>query len=184
MLVFPQGLILLSVPKTGSTSLEAAFAPHALVAVTSIACGREVSGNTARHKWGPAEVWGVIRDPFDWVRSWYQYRCTMEFAGTSRFALGRTFEQFVDRWAGGERMQGNLLDLQSDFLAGADRVYTFEALGVLAKDLGARLGATVALPRLNVSPQQTAYMSDKTADKIRFKAAKDFEIYERLNHAL
>ena len=84
MIVFmKEKLVILSAPKTGTTSLQVALEPHAFImfrdplGVKHVNLGkyqrqiRDLLENLAD---GPLETFGIVRQPLDWMGSWYRYR--------------------------------------------------------------------------------------------------------------
>ena len=81
MIVFiKEKLVILSAPKTGTTSLQAALEPHASImfrdppGVKHINLGkyqRQTRKMLENLSDGP---FGIVRHPLDWMGSWYRYR--------------------------------------------------------------------------------------------------------------
>ena len=82
MIVFiKEKIVILSAPKTGTTSLQAALEPHSSIlfrdppGIKHINLGkyqrqiRKLFENLAN---GPLETFGIIRHPLDWMGSWYR----------------------------------------------------------------------------------------------------------------
>jgi hypothetical protein len=76
-------LIILSAPKTGTTSLQAALELHASImfrdppGVKHINLGkyqRQIRKMLENLSDGPFETFGIVRHPLDWMGSWYLYR--------------------------------------------------------------------------------------------------------------
>jgi hypothetical protein len=88
MLVFWKAkLVLLAVPKTGTTALEAAFGPWAdgaflnpprLKHMTLRRYRRQLAPILEQEDGPPLEVMAVMREPVDWLSSWYRYRSRPE----------------------------------------------------------------------------------------------------------
>ena len=76
-------IFILSTPKTGTTSLQAALELHAFImfrdppGVKHINLGkykRQIRKILENLSDGPFETFGIIRHPLDWMDSWYRYR--------------------------------------------------------------------------------------------------------------
>ena len=76
-------IFILSAPKTGTTSLQAALELHAFIMfrdpprVKHINLGkyqRQIRKMLENLSDGPFETFGIIRQPLDWMDSWYRYR--------------------------------------------------------------------------------------------------------------
>ena len=92
MLVFPDArIVLLAVPKTGTTALAAAFGPHAGVVLRQPPAlkhqGLRKFDRTLRplleRVTGGArfETVAVVREPVDWLGSWYRIGCATTSSG-------------------------------------------------------------------------------------------------------
>ncbi|MEF9604569.1 gamma-glutamyl kinase, partial [Paracoccus sp. PXZ] len=91
MLIFLQPrIVLLSVPKTGTTALEQALAPRAEIAFRSRPEIKHLNLRQYLHRIRPLlaplgepdfETVAVIREPLDWLRSWYRFRARDELIG-------------------------------------------------------------------------------------------------------
>jgi hypothetical protein len=78
-----KNLVILSAPKTGTTSLQAALELHAFImfrdppGVKHINLGkyqRQIRKMLENLSDGPFETFGIISHPLDWMDSWYRYR--------------------------------------------------------------------------------------------------------------
>jgi len=91
ILVFiKKNLVILSAPKTGTTSLQAALELHAFImfrdppGVKHINLGkyqRQIHKMLENLSDGPFETFGIISHPLDWMDSWYRYRQRDELKG-------------------------------------------------------------------------------------------------------
>jgi hypothetical protein len=109
MLVFWKAkLVLLAVPKTGTTALEAAFGPWAdgaffnpprLKHMTLRRYRRQLAPILAQDG-PPLEVMAVMREPVDWLSSWYRYRTRPELGTRPQSTAGLSFGDFALAWLG------------------------------------------------------------------------------------
>ena len=84
MIVFiKEKLVIVSAPKTRTTSLLAALEPHASImfrdppGVKNINLAeyqRQIYKMLENLSDGPFETFGIVRHPLDWMGSWYLYR--------------------------------------------------------------------------------------------------------------
>ena len=100
MLVFwNQGLVFLSVPKTGTTAWEEALAPHASIAVLDPPDLKHAPLYRYNRFFRPMfekvgagsrmETIAVVREPVSWLGSWYRFRRRPFMAGLLAFLEGR-----------------------------------------------------------------------------------------------
>lgn len=194
MLVFwNERLVLLAVPKTGTTALEAALAPRAALvirdppALKHATCQRvrrfvlpmlAVAGGT---DW---DTVAVIREPVSWLSSWYRYRLRDEIAGQPKSTQGRSFEEFVDEWLGPRPASWAAVGAQARYALAPDgsreatHLFRHEAPERLRAFLEERLGARLDLPRLNVSPRLETPLSPALLDRLRRERPQEFEAWE------
>lgn len=195
MLVFwDQRLAFLATPKTGSTAIESALESLAALAILR---PPELKHTTVRrfHRFvGPylqaasgAEftLVALMREPRDWLGSWYRYRQREDIVNPGKSTRGISFDAFVTAYCAEDQPEYAAVGSQSQFLLprngrGVDRLFRYEQIETFIDFLEDRLGCEIILPRLNVSPQAQMDLSPKTEARLRSHAARDFEIYEDL----
>src|SRR6056297_216797 len=112
LLVFSrQNLVLLSVPKTGSTAYEAALASHAAIIVSAppelkhapvFRYNRFFRPMIERFMAAEPDVVAVMREPIDWLGSWYRYRRRDALSGHPNSTMGISFDGFVSAYCQGQ----------------------------------------------------------------------------------
>lgn len=195
MLVFwQQKLALLATPKTGTTAIEAALESLAAVVIqrppqlkhTSVQKFHRFMGPYLETTAGaPFTVVAVMREPLDWLGSWYRYRQREDMGNEKKSTVGISFEQFVQAYCTESPPDFAAVGSQARFLQpkqgrGLDHLFRYEKIEELILFLEDRLGCEIILPRLNVSPLAEMELSQPTYDKLRSFAAKDFELYASL----
>lgn len=195
MLVFwQQKLALLATPKTGTTAIEAALESLAAVVIqrppqlkhTSVQKFHRFMGPYLETTAGaPFTVVAVMREPLDWLGSWYRYRQREDMGNEKKSTAGISFEQFVQAYCTESPPDFAAVGSQARFLQpkqgrGLDHLFRYEKIEELILFLEDRLGCEIILPRLNVSPLAEMELSQPTYDKLRSFAAKDFELYASL----
>lgn len=187
-------LVLLSVPKTGTTSLYSALIPHAQVVMDGRPELKHVTlRQYQRHMAplfkgvpGPAfRIVATIREPRSWLGSWYRYRARPDRKGNPRSTIGISFEQFVTDYLSDEpRPAYASLGRQSGFLSplegrnGPDFLFRYEALDALVSFMEAAVGAPLALKRRNVSPAGDLTLTPRTEALLRERMAEDQAMWE------
>ncbi|APZ54838.1 gamma-glutamyl kinase [Salipiger abyssi] len=195
MLVFWKArLVLLAVPKTGSSAYERALAPHAAMTVLDPPELKHAPVYRYNRFFRPMfekmgvehmELMAVIREPISWLGSWYRYRQRGFLEGRPTSTRGISFDAFVDAYARGERPPYANVGSQAKFVeprpngTNVSQLFRYENQAGIIGFLEERLGVTLDLPRENVSPRADLALSPATEAKLRRKCAADFEIWER-----
>lgn len=196
MLIFwKQRLVFLAVPKTGSTAIETALAPHAHVAVqrppdlkhtpmrryrTFVAPWLEAAGG------GPFTAVALMREPVSWLGSWYRYRARTSIPDPRRSTAGMSFEAFVEGYLARPRPGFASVGSQAGFLAADDgppaglELFRYERMDRFLAAMEDRIGQPIALPRLNESPPGELVLSPQAEDRLRQRQAADFALYQGL----
>ena len=195
MLMFwNQRLVLLSTPKTGSTALETALAETATMAISRppelkhtpvyrfdrlVRPWLQNSANGARF-----EAVALIREPIDWLGSWYRFRRRPDLAGSPRSTQGMDFARFVEAYMQNPRPAHADVGAQARFLSGkdnkplgVDHLYRYEDMPALVAFLEDRLGVSLSLPRVNVSPVVETRLSPSLEARLRDYLRAEYELY-------
>jgi len=196
MLVFwKQRIVFLAVPKTGTTALEAALAPHASSAILDPPGQKHVSARRYRNMLAgffesrgrhPMETVAVMREPVGWLHSWYRYRQRPFLAGKPASTRDIGFDDFVAAWLRPERPALADVGSQARFLTDAqgrlavDRLFRHDRMAEVTAFFEDRLGVGLDLPRLNVSPARDLLLSPEMDKRLRAEAAPEFALWDRL----
>lgn len=194
MLVFARPrLVLLSVPKTGSTALEAALDGDADMVLRNPPHLKHMNlrgwqnrlAPIFEDKGQPFRTIAIIRDPVDRLRSWYRYRHRDDLVGRPASTRGLSFEDFVTEVIKpGERAPYARIGTQSDFLTGKDGrisvdfLYRYENLADLTAMLAETLKRDITLKRLNTSPPVDTPLSPETEALLRQRLADDCALHQ------
>lgn len=195
MLIFLKPrLVLLSVPKTGTTALEQALAPQAEIAFRSRPEIKHINQRQYLNRIKPLlaplgapafESVAVLREPLDWLRSWYRFRARDELIGQQNSTAQISFDRFLrDYLAPGRRPPHARLGRQSDFLLDHDgipaveHVFRYEAMEALTDFLETRLGSPIRLRRANISPQAATDLDPETEAMARAALAQEYALWQ------
>lgn len=195
MLVFwKQNLALLSVPKTGTTALEAALAPTADIVISNppelkhlpvYRYTRFMEKMFDKATGRKPQTIAVVREPVDWLGSWYRYRQRPQLNGHPNSTADVDFDTFVLEYTKGKPApyanvgsQARFLAGDDDALCGVDHLFRYDRLDQLYAFLEERLGTTITTERLNVSPTRDIALSDEVTQHLRQKCPREFELYE------
>jgi hypothetical protein len=198
MLVFyDQRLVILATPKTGSTAIAAALESLSQVSIqrppvlkhTNVhRYHRFVGPYLAAASGAPFTVVALMREPRDWLGSWYRYRQRDVVTEAAKQTTGISFDQFVTGWCADPVPEYAAVGSQARFLTPnnggqVDHLFRYEAIEGFVDFLEDRLNCEIVLPRLNVSPKAALDLSPSTEALLRAKGAADFALYDSLGRA-
>ena len=189
MLIFwRERLVVLANTKTGSTSIESALEGLAEVALARPPALKHTTARAFRAHVAPwlAEVAGpapfttvaLVRDPVDWLGSWYRDR-----AGSGELPPGLDFAGFARDVLDTPVPDHARLVSQADMLcdgSGApivDALFRYDAIGRFVDFLEDRLGCEITLPRLRVSPWAPTDLPAPLAAELARHFAADAALY-------
>ena len=195
LLFWKAKLVLLAVPKTGTTALEAALLAHADTAILNPPEKKHLTARRWRNQLAPffenrgtrqIETMAIIREPRDWLGSWYRYRARPEISGSASSTAGIDFAQFVTGWLSDPEPEYARVGRQSRFVANAegkiivDHLFRYEDLDQAVDFLQQRLGVTLDLGRRNISPRADLSLPPALEARLQREAAADFDLWARL----
>lgn len=195
MLVFwKPKLVFLATPKTGTTAIEAALESLAAVAIPRPPALKHTSVQRYHRFLRPYledaagctfSVVALMREPRDWLGSWYRYRQRDGIGNVKKSTKDITFEEFVQAYCRPDRPEFADVGSQARFLRQSDgkwidQLFRYEDLGEFVQFLEEKLNCEISLPRLNVSPEGSLELSAKTEGLLASFAAKDFVMYRTL----
>ncbi len=193
MLVFyEKRLALLSVPKTGSTAYQSALRDRADIVVSGPTDLKHANMRrydrffqTMFRKMFDAEmdVMAIVREPVDWLGSWYRYRTRAELAGHPHSTKGLSFEAFLDAYMQNPRPAYADVGCQTDFLRprsngkGVAHIFKYDSQQKIMDFLQNRLECKIDLPRENVSPACPMDFSKQTELRFQSLHAAEYALY-------
>ena len=196
MLVFYKAkLAFLSVPKTGTTAYESALRPHADLVISEppmlkhapvYRYNRFVRPMFVKVCDTELEVMAVMREPIDWLGSWWRYRQRPFMQGKPNATHGITFDDFVRAYMKGKKPGFADVGSQFKFLepqpngTGVTHLFRYENQPRLKAFLNERLDIDLQLERENVSPTIPLDLSDDIAERFRRKCADEFDLYSSI----
>jgi hypothetical protein len=197
MLVFwKQRLVVLATPKTGSTAIEQALGPLAALPVTQPGALKHTDARAWQRFLRPylREVSGhdftavaLMREPVDWLGSWYRFRQRDDIADFAGATRGQSFADFVEGYLESPRPPASDVGSQEDFLrgdggahCGVDRLFRYEEIDGFVRYLEDLLDFGIELPRLNVSPEGDSALPDGLRERLKDRLAADYALYEAI----
>ena len=184
---------ILSAPKTGTTSLQAALELHAFImfrdppGVKHINLGkyqRQIRKMLENLSDGPFETFGIVRHPLDWMGSWYRYRQRDRLMGHQNSTHGISFDAFLSAYMSQDRPHFARVGDQARFFKPRpddqplDHLFQYEQLDQAVAFLENRLGRQIQLPQKNVSPKIDLPVSDENYDAFQSYAADQFTLWQ------
>ncbi len=195
LVFYKERLVLLAVPKTGTTALHAALRDRADMVVSAPPELKHAPLYRYDRFFRPMfekacktgmDTIAVMREPVGWLGSWYRYRRRPAMQGHPNATHDISFDDFVQAYARGARPGFANVGSQARFLAprpggaGVTHLFRYESPARLLDFLADRLGGIPDLPRKNVSPEMTLDLSPGTNSKFRRKCAEEFALYQSI----
>jgi hypothetical protein len=194
MVFWQERLAFLATPKTASTAIEAALGALAAVVIQRPKALKHTDAQRFADHWQPYlnrsgaprfEVVALMREPRDWLGSWYRDG-QREDVAPEKSTRDLSLDAFVQAYCQtGARPSFADVGSQSAFLrmpggAGVDHLFRYEDLTEFVHFLEDRLGCEILLPRLNVSPKGEMELSRPTEALLQEVCAADFALYHSL----
>ena len=203
MLVFvKESLIIYSMPKTGTTSIDQALANRSTIRFSGTRNGglKHISPSGFR-KWEKAlekqypdkkfESCCVMREPIEWLGSWYRYRTRDALKNNPRYLGNITFNQFVKNICNGKGVKPqskNLFNFQSRFLTRENkliinRIFPYDKFQLFISYLNNKFNTEINVPQTNVSPVSKSNeleLESDTSEKLQQLISLDSNIYKKL----
>ena len=199
MIVFiKENLAILANPKTGTTALEHALAgtadliirnPSEMKHFTISQFNFRFRSMCEKFAHTPMQTLCLIREPVDWLGSWYRYRQRDDVAGQIVSTRGLSFEQFVQGYLMPERPKWADVGDQVKFVTpksgtpGIDYLFQYEQMHYAIEFLKQRLPGrsdSLQLPRTNMSPQADLTLSHETRRELERICADQFELWHNV----
>ncbi|MBK5934250.1 hypothetical protein C8N32_10224 [Rhodovulum imhoffii] len=198
MLFWKAGLAFLAVPKTGTHAYQELLGPGADIIFRHPQSAKHMNINMFRRRIlplidggpRPIETLAVIREPQDWLGSWYRYRQRPQLKGKPASTLGLSFAEFIDAYLKESPPEFARVGQQSRMVStpegviAVDRLFRHDDQSGLCRFLSERLGQNVPIPPLlNVSPSGDLALPGDLARRLRKARAQDFALYEQVSQA-
>ncbi len=192
LVFFKQRLVILSVPKTGSTAYHQALGPQADLIISGPPAlkhaplyrfNRFVRPMYEKVCGTELDVMAVVREPVSWLGSWYRYRQRTELDGQPNSTAGLSFDDFVTAYCADEPPAFANVGSQAAFLEprgkgkAVDYAFAYENSAPLFAFLAERLGPLPTIPRVNVSPRKSLELSEDVEALVRRKHAASFALH-------
>ena len=125
----------------------------------------------------------VMREPIEWVHSWYRYRKRDEIIGKPESTKEMSFDEFCNAYMNSELNIGR----QYDFLrnrkgeVGIDRVFRYERMDLLKEYFEKKIGQKIDFPSMNISPKEPLELNPEIRDRLLEYLSEEYRIYNTLD---
>ena len=188
-------LVFLSVPKTGTTAFQTALAPRADIVISDPPELKHAPVYRYNRFFRPMfekvcnaemDLLAVMREPVDWLGSWYRYRRRPFMEGRANATHAISFDTFVEGYVQGDRPGYADVGSQAKFLESRPNgvavkyLFRYDDQDRLVAFLEERLGCRITLARENVSPAMPLDLAPELKAKLRRKCAAEFDLYDSI----
>lgn len=197
--------MILSQPKTGTTALEGALSARASIVVSKPPELKHISYRAFMKFVAPwieaqtglersdYDVVSVMREPLDWLGSWYRYRTRNQLTKPDNprsvnFTGNMSFDDFVRdvcRPDGQQPQHARVktpswVALAGPERIGVDRLFPYEALDAFRDFIEERTGKPIEDRTANVSPKMELSLAQETLVTLREHFAFEFDLHASL----
>jgi Sulfotransferase family len=189
-------LAYLAIPKTGTTAMHQALGKYCEIRFGRSPRTKHMNMRVFERFMmpylreigaGDTETVCVVREPVDWLGSWYRFRSKKGFQRSGKSTKDVSFEAFVEAYL--DRPQPGFAKVGriAGFVAGESgkpgvtHMFRYDNLPGMVRFLEERFGRDLRLPAANVSPPRTdAKLSPALMARLETERAEDFMIYADL----
>jgi len=173
-------------PKCASTSIEVAIKPHCNINYAGHPILKHMDARTF-NKWvlPPCEQANphiesicLMRDPLDWIESWYRYRTRDGLIRHKNYTGDISYNEFITRYIAGETG----IDNQFNFQIGIDRIIPLTRIDLFSKFISKKIGTKIVIPKLNVSPGKRTYLDPILKKNLIKHLSKDINLYKSIEN--
>lgn len=194
MLIFwDQRLVFLATPKAGSTAVESALESLASAAIQRPAALKHADiASFQQHlrPWleaqagGPFTTVALMREPVDWLRSWYRFKLRDDHDSPQHQMEGISFAAFAEDYARPDGPARLGIGCQHEFLVNGphrvDRIFRYEDFSAFIEFLEDSLNCALEMPRLNVPPPVDVHLDGEQEARLRQAMQADVALYSAL----
>ncbi len=194
MLVFwKQKLVFLAVPKTGTSAWAEALGPIAAMSIQEppelkhapiYRYNRFIRPMLEKMGATQIDLMAVVREPVDWLGSWYRYRQRDFLDGLATSTRDVSFDEFVQAYCRDDRPAFAEVGSQAKFLeprpngVKATHVFAYEAQDAVKSFLEAQLETDLHVDRHNSSANIPLELTPRTEGLLRKRHAADFTLWQ------
>ena len=193
MIFIEKSLVFFATPKTGSTAYHQALGHKAEMFFSKSNQVKHITPKRFNETFRPfvstlmpepPTTVAVIRDPIEWLGSWYRYRSRNDMRGHPNSTAHLSFDDFANAYMSEPQPDCANVGSQALFLTGGEtatlveQIWRYDALNDLTLFLSLRLQHEFHLNPWNVSPTGDTTLSPKTERALKSYFQADYDLYE------
>lgn len=197
MLIFPkQRLVILAVPKTGTTAIDRALNRRAPITIKGSAYGKHMSMLEYRKflepfalsvsDGQPYEHFALFREPMSWLSSWYRYRQSEQMKNPALSTRGIGFDAFIEACLQPKPPKFAVNRPQSSYVChedgtlGVERLFRYEDMDRAVAFLSERLEVEIELGEKNISAKIPVSLAPELDAACRARFRREFDIHDSI----
>lgn len=193
------GFAFLCMPKAGSTSIEGILKKICNVNFSDHWALKHINARdftkyilTLHEKMLPSvkiESFCIMRNPFEWMESWYRYRSRDEIKSSKHtfhknYAGNISYDEFIAAYLSkGVRPNYANFGTQHNFMIldngaiGVDYIFSLDRLDLVEEFLARKTGKDIKIPVCNVSPKKSVELNSKLKEQLIDRLKIDIALY-------
>ena len=196
LVFFKERLVLLAMPKTGTTAYHTALRdradlvysdPPELKHAPLYRYNRWVRPMFKKVCNAEMDIVAVMREPISWLGSWYRFRQRPFMNGKANSTKNMSFDDFVLAYCQEKKpgfanvgSQAKFLEAQSNGCS-VTHLFRYDKQDRMNEFLEERLATKLVLEQKNVSPKMELSISPHVEDELRRKCAPEFDLYDSIS---
>lgn len=196
MLIFhDQKLVFLSVPRTGSTAITVALRSKASAVLNHPQRLKHLRVRQYEQQLKPLlqgtgggdyQTMAIVREPLDWLGSWYRYRQRRVIKNPEKSTSGISFDTFIQAYLRDDQPAFARIGSQAELLRGldgqigVDHLFRYEDQNGIKRFLESRLGHRIDLKPFNVSARKPLPLRPEMMAALQAARSEDFQLWDSL----
>ena len=196
LVFFKERLVLLAMPKTGTTAYHTALRDRADLVYSDPPELKHAPLNLYNRWIRPMfkkvcnvemDIAAVMREPISWLSSWYRFRQRPFMDGKANSTKNMSFDDFVLAYCQEKKpgfanvgSQAKFLEAQSNGCS-VTHLFRYDKQDRMNEFLEERLATKLVLEQKNVSPKMELSISPHVEDELRRKCAPEFDLYDSIS---
>jgi hypothetical protein len=194
------GVAFLCMPKCASTSIEQAIKPFFNINFAGSPNTKHINAqfffeslhsiHLKLHPRVKIESFCLMRDPLDWIESWYRYRSRNQLKNKNnrdhqRYTGEMSYDEFIKEYISKrKRKPFASIDRQYNFLAmndgeiGVDHIIPMNRMDLVSDFLSKKIGREIKIQNKNISPKSDLSLDIELEKKLRQHLLEDIAMYE------